>query len=522
MFKKYSFYSFIFFFLLLLLEGKAIGVSHNYLFEEDTIAREIEKEKIILPAQIIMAGASPIAKTDSLIIVSKRINYVRDLLDKLDYSTAYAALQEAYSSCPTKAEDKKILLDIIQARIKLNFYNDNETISLLNKTDSVVRKLNNDSLLALHLNNLGVYYYKWTKDNNRTNMCFKYALGLNKKIGSKREIARILNNMAISSDNSDKSIKYLREAIEINLGLGNRALLAINYSNLGLKYVNENKNREALEFLLLAEDIIKEDNLSQIIPILYKNKAEMYSKIGKNKEAYEYFKKAVETGRSSIQKNYIRNLEYMTTQNSLSEKSLQLKVAENEYQIKTLNRNIVFTGIIISILAILLFIIVIYYRNTRKIYKLQVKNKMKEQSLEHNKKELINMATFIKTLYNILEKIHTEIDKLQNQKNFITQQKIKKLKLYIKSLMNEKDIHQIQQRIDEINKEFLERLEKLHPEITKNDKKIASLLRANLSTKQIAVVLNTYPSSINIARHRMRQHMNLDNAVNLVNYIKAI
>lgn len=522
MLKKHSFYSFLLLFLLLLLESKAIGISQNYLFDDDTVTRKIEKEKIILPAQIIMAGTSPIAKTDSLIIVSERIKYVRDLLDKLDYSTAYAVLQKAYSSCPAKVSDKKVLLDIIQARIKLNFYNDNETISLLNKTDSIVRKLNNDSLLALHLNNLGVYYYKWTKDKNRTNMCFRYALSLNKKIDSKREIARILNNMAISSDNSDESIKYLREAIEINLRLGNRALLAINYSNLGLKYVNANKNRKALEFLLLAEDIIKEDNLSQIIPILYKNKAEMYSKMGKNKEAYEYFKKAVETGRSSTQKNYIRNLEYMATQNSLSEKSLQLKVVENEYQIKTLNRNIVFTGIIIFILAILLFIIAIYYQNTRKIYKLQMKNKMKEQSLEHNKKELINMATFIKTRYNILENIHAEIDELQNQEKNITQQKIKKLKLYVKSLMNERDIHQIQQRIDEINKEFLERLEKLHPKITKNDKKIASLLRANLSTKQIAVVLNTYPSSVNIARHRMRQHMNLDNAVNLVNYIKKI
>lgn len=535
LFLKYCYFKVLMLFLLLpflsfssnaadLMKSDSLA----YWQEEDTInGRDINlklvEEKIVLPKQIVMSGSSQVSNLDSVNVINQRIHLLNDLLDKSDYSTAYAILQDAYSVCPVKLKEKKVLLDILHARIRLSFYNDNQTIQLLNQTDSLVRTLNNDSLLALHLNNLGIYYYKWTKDAKRKDIYFKYALKLNRKLGIKREVARILNNIGFTCDNSKKAIPYLKGAIKINTELNNKVLLAINYSNIALKYIDVGEKKLALKALQLVEKITSENDLKQIAFTLYKNKAEVYQKIGKSDEAYELLRKALLINKESFHENYILNLERTLTQKSLSQKELQLKINESEYRVKMLNRSVIFTVLIILILIILVFLLVGRYRNIQKIQKLNIENKLKEQELKYNKKELINIATFLESRYRILESVDAKIAKLQ-KKEELTEVDLKNLKLYVKSLMSKKDgsITEAQKRVDEINKEFLERIEQLHPGLTKNDKKLASLLRANFTTKQIAAILNTYPSSVNVARHRMRQHMNLDTDVNLVSYIRNI
>lgn len=532
---KYYYFKFLWVFsLLFLLSLKycgncTYGISFgDNLISKDTISKEdlglmVVEKKNVLPTQVVMSGFSQVSELDSISVLAERMNLLSDLLDKSDYSAAYAVLQNAYSVCPSRLKDKKVLLDILHARIRLNFYNDNQTIDLLNRTDSIVKTLDNDSLLALHLNNLGVYYYKWTKDAKRKDICFDYALKLNKKLGVKREIARILNNMGVACDNSDKAISYLKKAIVINTSLNNKVLLAINYSNIALKYIDIENKKLALESLLLAEEIINESDLKQIAFILYKNKAEVYEKIGRSREAYRLLKKALLLKKESFHENYILNLERELIQNSLFKKELQMKIRESEYHLKMLNRSVIFTVFIIFILIIVVFLLVGRHRNMHKIQELNTENKLKEQELKYNKKELINIATFLKSRHRILENIDAKIGRLQ-KKDELTEFDLRNLNLYVKSLMNKKDgsMDEAQRRVDEINKEFLERLENLHPGLTKNDKKLASLLRANFTTKQIAAVLNTYPSSVNVARHRMRQHMNLDNGVNLVSYIRNI
>ena len=77
-------------------------------------------------------------------------------------------------------------------------------------------------------------------------------------------------------------------------------------------------------------------------------------------------------------------------------------------------------------------------------------------------------------------------------------------------------------KIEKINEGFIARLSQNHPDLTKNDKNIALFLRANLSTKQIATLMDCSPKSVNMARYRMRTHLSLNSDTNLVEYLKSL
>ena len=57
--------------------------------------------------------------------------------------------------------------------------------------------------------------------------------------------------------------------------------------------------------------------------------------------------------------------------------------------------------------------------------------------------------------------------------------------------------------------QFQEQLKRQFPFLTAYDLRLCSYLRANLSTKEIATLLNITPDSAKKAKHRLRKKMNL-------------
>ena len=76
--------------------------------------------------------------------------------------------------------------------------------------------------------------------------------------------------------------------------------------------------------------------------------------------------------------------------------------------------------------------------------------------------------------------------------------------------------------IDEINRQFIERLSQIHPNLSGNEKRLSSLLRVGLSTKEIASIIHSTPKTVNMARYRLRKHLNLETDDSLTEYMKQI
>ena len=93
----------------------------------------------------------------------------------------------------------------------------------------------------------------------------------------------------------------------------------------------------------------------------------------------------------------------------------------------------------------------------------------------------------------------------------------------IDSYMNDKENHELFEKyFNTIHDGFFTRLLQRHPGLTPNEMRICAYIKLNLNTKEIAAYMNISPSSVEIARHRLRKKMELASEVNLQHYVSAI
>ncbi|MFT5242768.1 MAG: AraC family chitin signaling transcriptional activator [Psychroserpens sp.] len=72
------------------------------------------------------------------------------------------------------------------------------------------------------------------------------------------------------------------------------------------------------------------------------------------------------------------------------------------------------------------------------------------------------------------------------------------------------------------DKEFLKKIKGAHPSLTPSDLRLCAYLRLNLSSKEIAPLLNISVRSVEIKRYRLRKKMDLSHEHGLVEYILSV
>lgn len=66
---------------------------------------------------------------------------------------------------------------------------------------------------------------------------------------------------------------------------------------------------------------------------------------------------------------------------------------------------------------------------------------------------------------------------------------------------------------------FFDRLTTKHPKLTHSDLRLCAYIRLNLSTKEIASLMNVSSSSVEMAKYRLRKKLELEESVSLPYYL---
>lgn len=151
----------------------------------------------------------------------------------------------------------------------------------------------------------------------------------------------------------------------------------------------------------------------------------------------------------------------------------------------------------------------------KKIIKLQ--NEQLEKEMAGKSKELaVSTMSLIKKnefLSNIKEQLK-ESEGSSQVKSVI--------KTIDKDISDEDNWKFFKKAFSNADKDFFKKIKGKHPELTSNDLKLCAYLRLNLSSKEIAPLLNISVKSVEIKRYRLRKKMGLPREINLVDYILEI
>ena len=175
---------------------------------------------------------------------------------------------------------------------------------------------------------------------------------------------------------------------------------------------------------------------------------------------------------------------------------------------------------------------------TRRYYKRQREDLLDKKQKELELKELESSQKIIK-LNN--DKLRSDIESKNRELATSTMSIIKKneflnsiknelttggkeninkvIKIIDKNLNNTDDWKMFQEAFNNADKNFIKKIKNIHPELTPNDLRLCAYLRLNLSSKEIAPLLNISPRSVEVKRYRLRKKMDLDHDANLTDYI---
>ena len=195
-------------------------------------------------------------------------------------------------------------------------------------------------------------------------------------------------------------------------------------------------------------------------------------------------------------------------------------------------------AIVVYALLVLLFIYVLYYYNKRHFKKqqqkliekkerqlefeqlenqrqlIQFKNKNLQLDIDNKNREL-GMATM--NLVKRNELLSNIKDELSNSKS--PNEIAKVIKLINRSINNTGDWKLFEEAFNNVDKDFMKKIKSLHPAITASDLRLCAYLRLNLSSKEIAPLLNISHKSVEVKRYRLRKKMDLAHDQSLSNYI---
>src|SRR5690606_1073901 len=145
---------------------------------------------------------------------------------------------------------------------------------------------------------------------------------------------------------------------------------------------------------------------------------------------------------------------------------------------------------------------------------MQLKNDKLKQDIDNKNRELaISTMSLIKK-NEFLNQIKEELKNTDNLKSVKPV-----IKIIDKNINTTDDSKFFQEAFNNADKDFFKKVKSKHPKLTPDDLKLCAYLRLNLSSKEIAPLLNISPRSAEVKRYRLRKKMELPHETGLTNYI---
>lgn len=160
-------------------------------------------------------------------------------------------------------------------------------------------------------------------------------------------------------------------------------------------------------------------------------------------------------------------------------------------------------------------------RNKTESELVNLRNEKLESEISFKNSELASSAMHLVKKGELMAKIKDNLAAVI--KEIDNQHAIGELKKLIRTLGEDDNMdnewEKFTQHFDKVHSDFVTSLKEKHPSITGNEIKLCAYLRMNLSTKEIAQLMNISVRGVEISRYRLRKKLGIGSDVNLFDYM---
>lgn len=324
---------------------------------------------------------------------------------------------------------------------------------------------------------------------------------------------------ALSNERIDIAKEYLIRAYPL---ISNFKEEGYYYSASGFYNLSLGNTTQAINDLKHSIEILGQEDFDAKNVHSYFLLQNIYHTQGRHEEAYEALMAFAETyTRQHNSTNVvelsmlINDLELKQAEERLQQRQREME-QEQEYK-NLLGRIHAYVTILVTAIAILALLL---WRMQRKNSRLN--SAKAEQELRY-KNEIIKIQQLQQfEEQNNMNKLSEEINQAVNMSD--NREMRTTLRQIVRRLQNVSNTNnnwaEVEKTLASNNDAFFENLLKVYPNLTKNERKLCTLIHMNLSTKEIANITHQSIGSINVARSRLRQKFGLtDSDTSLIAFL---
>lgn len=325
------------------------------------------------------------------------------------------------------------------------------------------------------------------------------------------------NNLAeifLIKKDLENCIKYIRLAESLHDN-GNINISEIAHTELckAEYYLTQKDTSNALVSLKNAKRLGEEVKSSSILKEVTLRLYQISKEKKDTEKALAYLEQYNEYNNKLINSEKVQEITNIRHQEQIKRQEENLKNANIQNKLK-IRLNIYFSIIIALISVSVTIFALMKYKKARKA-RIRLENE-----LELKNKELTSKIIFLIERNEIMNNIISELKSINNSTPANAKAKtidlIRNLEKNIdNSLFNTFDTH-----FSHIHEKFYDNLKNIVPDISPAELRVCALLRMNLSSKEIAALINISPGSVDVMRTKIRKKLGLsDPKINLTSYL---
>ncbi len=333
-----------------------------------------------------------------------------------------------------------------------------------------------------------------------------------------------IGSVYMAQKKESEARQFLKEGLTIYQELGYKNKIVSGLNELAKLETELNNPKLAIEYvdrsIVLSKEIGALNNLSFAYAIRSKayEKANSLGMALQDFKQYKIFNDSIFNTTKSRQIEELRTLyETEKKEQEIAIQQGEIEVLEQKAKVSNLQRMFLGTGLGLSLLVFGLG----FYGLRQKMKRNKLEKEKVDAELAFKKKELTTHALHLAKKNEVLESLKQKAEALKKSENSQNgyQQLIRTINF---DLQDDNNWENFSNYFEQVHKDFNSNVKQKFPEVTPNELRLMALLKMNLSSKEIANILNISQEGIKKARYRLRKKLNITTEESLQDIVLSL
>jgi tetratricopeptide (TPR) repeat protein len=320
----------------------------------------------------------------------------------------------------------------------------------------------------------------------------------------------------------EMAISMFEDCLEESIRVDNTILENLNRKFLAQAYLDTNEHQLALPQTRVVYKDEKERGVSDAYLNALKLHAEALTLNNKTSDAVTVYQEYISTKDSIFTTEKEKEIANMRERYETEKKEAQIELLEKDISLSNTQKSLYGIGMFsfIAIAGLLYF----GFKQRMKKNKME-REKQEEiykQEIAFKKKELTSQTLHLVQKNTFIQELKENLEKIKKSPELFKVEFRRLVMLLKKESAEDKDWEIFKSYFSEVHNNFDHKIRAFAEDITEKEIRLASFLRMNLSTKEIASMLNVLPDSVLKSKYRLKKKLKLDKEDDLTQFLNTL